>query len=642
MKSCNNSCIRRLKSFYCLSITCCILLTGLTSVATPLRAQGKKKAAATTPTVASIKLERADQSTLTPGEQITIIATPLDKKGLPIPGAININWKFANETDGEYAALGQPVNTKASHLNTLTGRTPPKGNQTIPAAIVVRAMVGDMFNDISVPYKAALESENSNITFDLKIDNPNKHEIAPGLTGTLTASVKDANGNVIPDAKVKWSIAAEDQKGFLLLSMLDNDQTPNTVTVVGLAKSSAKPPDHIAVAASYGGTARIFMVPYKANPSGESDSDSTATNPTDFEVVDSREEKDLEVEPGKRITLKARSKEKDKNGKHSEVLIHWVVPDEMKPYISKVSPEGDELTSEAEFFGLLPREERSGNNAEPAPETISILATAGKFRKVANIRYGQPEVDVSWNVLPSSVVTSNYGSKVSEEFYCIEVAIGNNSGSDLQLSGLSFDLSAKDSSNNSLPIYYDKNDPDKLYSGIRVPAASFDVVRGITEQSNLSFGKGKGFHIGRGMLINSLDAFSQFLTGFNPFFHVATHARNFSQGVNILSNPITKGLERVWPDPYQDEMNRLEQQTLHDDKIIPNHTIYKTRVFFPKSALFSMKKDNNGKDIDGDTQYANDLVVVRKRLGQLVLVGDKLTRNDFQFRVRQSSGTGIR
>jgi hypothetical protein len=100
-----------------------------------------------------------------------------------------------------------------------------------------------------------------------------------------------------------------------------------------------------------------------------------------------------------------------------------------------------------------------------------------------------------------------------------------------------------------------------------------------------------------------------------PFFHNLNHTNNFSTSIAIISNPLAKGLERVWKDPYPSELARFESDVLHDDKIIPNGQVFKTKIFVPKRSLF--------RNDDPDRQ---DLQKVRNELGQLWVLGYKFQK----------------
>ena len=105
------------------------------------------------------------------------------------------------------------------------------------------------------------------------------------------------------------------------------------------------------------------------------------------------------------------------------------------------------------------------------------------------------------------------------------------------------------------------------------------------------------------------------MTGFNPFFHNVNHAKNYWQFIGILSNPLAKGLEKAWKDPYPDELSRFEQDVLHDDKIIAKDGTLKTKIFIAKRDVFPDKHSNR-----------DDLRAARKTLGTLTLIGYKFQK----------------
>lgn len=51
-----------------------------------------------------------------------------------------------------------------------------------------------------------------------------------------------------------------------------------------------------------------------------------------------------------------------------------------------------------------------------------------------------PQVDVMWRVVPQKIVKDNFGTHVGKLFYCLEVIIGNNSGYDLQIAAVGFEV----------------------------------------------------------------------------------------------------------------------------------------------------------------------------------------------------------
>ena len=68
----------------------------------------------------------------------------------------------------------------------------------------------------------------------------------------------------------------------------------------------------------------------------------------------------------------------------------------------------------------------------------------------------------------------------------------------------------------------------------------------------------------RTMTLAIVDGLGSLLTGFNPFFHNANHAKNYSQFIDILSNPLAKGLERAGRIPFRVKcpvLNRMSCET---------------------------------------------------------------------------------
>jgi hypothetical protein len=208
-----------------------------------------------------------------------------------------------------------------------------------------------------------------------------------------------------------------------------------------------------------------------------------------------------------------------------------------------------------------------------------------------------PQVDVMWSVLPSKIVHDNFGKRIKDEYYGIELVVGNNSGYDLQIASVGF----------TAPQLFLASGSNKY----KLPTVTYQMTRGtlIREQQ-------VGF---RNTLVGALNAFGPILTGTVPYFHSVPHRSNFSQFINVFSNPLEKGVELVAPDTTIGHLVRLEQQSLRIDNannptVIRNNTQYATVTFFPKGQLeqyFNEHKEINRKDP----------TVVMQVLGDLVLIG---------------------
>ncbi len=208
---------------------------------------------------------------------------------------------------------------------------------------------------------------------------------------------------------------------------------------------------------------------------------------------------------------------------------------------------------------------------------------------VLNVALTLPTVTATWDVLPKNVCKHSFGSSVGNDFYCIEVTIANHSGFDLQLADVSFKLQG------AAPA----GTPP---AGPTVSSTGYNVVRNTVQRRNMFYP--------RSMVLSIITALGPVLTGFTPYFHNVNHRGNFTEGINILSNPLEKGLEKAWPDPTGRYLDNLNGIVLREGVIIPNNSLpMKTRVFYPKKNLVVPKADRDNP------------VKVREALGNLNLDG---------------------
>lgn len=602
------------------AVSYCLFFASLASTHT--HAQPKKKAK---PAPASIVITQKDpNAVLRPGAGVTFSAKVFSKSGELLEGG-EVKW---STTGSNAVTAGQFVDNGSTHEATLIGFS-PDGRPATSALINLTASVanGSVSSTIrDIPFRA-------NLTIEVEAP-PRK--LAPGESYLPKATVKDGDVE-IPDAHVRWTYATPGDRDFVLLAR-DSKDVYSAVALKPPKDKSAPP--NVVIVANYGGAVTPVSIPY-----GEGTGDAAAAPTPDTAQVDDItverkggnspfDPSDFQVEPGQRLALKASLKVPDADSGKPKPEISWKVPPEMMNYVAMLpQSDADKKGGVAVFYGLIPDPGSVAGQGGVVPDTLYVLVQAVdktkgkdkekdkefiKFVKAVAIRNGEQTVDVSWDILPPDVVAKNYGRGISDKYYAIEVVVGNNSGYDLQLTGMSFRL------DNPQPGDMSGNGN----SAFPVSVVSYDAVRGLNEQKRFAFN--------RSTILGGLDAAAQFLTGFNPFFHVASHARNFSQGINILGNPVTKGIERVWPDPQQDELNRLEQQALHDDKIIPNNSVQRTTIFVPKESVLGYRgAASNGQQAGGLNE--NDLLAVRRRLGQLILVGSKLNRNEFSMRIRQGS-----
>lgn len=230
----------------------------------------------------------------------------------------------------------------------------------------------------------------------------------------------------------------------------------------------------------------------------------------------------------------------------------------------------------------------------------------------------QGQVDVMWSVVPDKITNHNFGRGVQKHFYCIEVVIGNDSGYDLQLSSVGFTLPA-------------------LKGQYRIPNSGYRTVRGSLE----AFGEVAP----RKLVVSGLKMLGPILTGFLPFFHATNHLANFSGAINVISNPIEKGLENVWPDLLPTQLDRLADQTYRDDvstkTIIPNNVQARILTFIPKRLVCPDLKTCPFPERTDKPLEANNVQDVMRALGEIVIVGQQITHVNRIRVVNSPFGTSV-
>lgn len=230
-----------------------------------------------------------------------------------------------------------------------------------------------------------------------------------------------------------------------------------------------------------------------------------------------------------------------------------------------------------------------------------------------------PQVDVMWGVMPSKIVSHNFGRQIANNYYGIQIRIGNDSGYDLQLAGIGFKLR------------------DSGLSNI-VPTNSYRSTRGTLEKEQ---------QIGiRASVVNAVKALGTLYSGFLPFWHMPNRKANANLAGEILNGPFERGLEIVFPDLTTAQLTRLDDQTLRDGLIVKNNSQIVTLVWIAKKTLnlsnhtgpeeqaylnrlipdpsnlnnkIPATQRSDVKNWRDDPQYVN------WKLGEMVLVGQQIT-----------------
>lgn len=262
----------------------------------------------------------------------------------------------------------------------------------------------------------------------------------------------------------------------------------------------------------------------------------------------------------------------------------WKLADQGHAAFVQISSTHNQLT----VVGLSSPAGMARPSSVPVIVTYKDTVIPVDLSAVLNVGLTSPRVTATWDVLPSSVCKHSFGRSVGSDYYCIEVTIANHSGFDLQIADVSFTLPAAA----GVPR-------------LTVSSTGYNTVRNTLRHRNMFYP--------RAIILNTITALGPVLTGFTPYFHNQAHRGNFTEGINILSNPLEKGLEKAWPDPTGRHLDNYDGITLREGVIIPNNgPPLKTRVFYPKKNLGLPRSDRE------------DPAKVRRALGDLTLSGSSV------------------
>lgn len=247
-----------------------------------------------------------------------------------------------------------------------------------------------------------------------------------------------------------------------------------------------------------------------------------------------------------------------------------------------------------------------------------------------------PQVDVMWTVLPREIVKDVFGGWVWRKYFVIELVVGNNTGYELQLASVGFQLRQPDG---TLP----RPPADDGEDSSKIPTNDYHIVRGTLEKEQ-QFGV-------RATLLNSINAVGLIGSGFIPFFIRTSHRANFAQGVDIVSGPVARAFSLTYPDPTVSQLIHLDNLALRDSSIIPNNTQVRFVGFVSRATLDNYfaqhgKKPEKTSDITtlrpcagtskslgflalGSTPTqthcdGNNPLDIRWWLGRLIMIGDRV------------------
>ena len=387
----------------------------------------------------------------------------------------------------------------------------------------------------------------------------------------IKVQVFSKQGSLLHGIPVKWKLAKPDDANFVYIGTVVNDAQTKTNSVELVWRPGPpglRPPSEVQLAAIAGDAVTIETIKYES-----------ANIATDALITFS--EKELEIQPGSTQTVKVtvRARKDERILEEPNIKAELADPT-MDKLVKVIGPDKDNVIT---IVGLY------GDPAKPVPflKSALVVRTPHVTQTLPLTYVGEP-VSTEWSLIPSEICGDNFGRTIKTNYFCVEVTIQNYSGSDIALAGLVFERTFDDKK-----VFF--------------PVSSYSTVRG-------SLAKRKLTHP-RTLSLAIVDAVGSLMTGFVPFFHNDAHKANYSTFIDIISNPLAKGLALAWKDAYPDEVTRFEANVLKDDKNIAKGERFRTTVFYPKRLLFA-DKDN---DRDDPTK-------VRKKLGSLIVLGYKFER----------------
>lgn len=245
-------------------------------------------------------------------------------------------------------------------------------------------------------------------------------------------------------------------------------------------------------------------------------------------------------------------------------------------------------------------------------------STAGLSQNSPSVTLNRPSVDILWTVMSNRLCSDNFGRRVADSLYCVEVKLGNNSGYGLAISGIGFQRTILDGTPYKTVI----NNANLSYASTRAVLLRDQIL----DRRNIAY--------------RTLEGMGITMSAFTPFFLNITHRSRFAEGAAILSGPLLQGLDLIMPDRTLPQLNNLDDQAFRDTKVIPNNSQTRFVVFVDKRELSEaiaavieatgdyfnqMKKKPKGAlaKVNGKGAWnAFSPAAVRLALGEPVIVGD--------------------
>lgn len=228
----------------------------------------------------------------------------------------------------------------------------------------------------------------------------------------------------------------------------------------------------------------------------------------------------------------------------------------------------------------------------------------------------EKQVDIMWKVLPWRQTADSYGRKIAGQYYAIEISMGNNTGYSLLLETIGF--------------------VNPSFGNPPVPNDAYGITRSTIEREQQT-----NF---RAFLFNGIQMAATIGAGAAPFvknmgstnpLHVGSKAQyGFWLG---LANPLVTGLSYIYPDKTVRHLVALDTRAFRGGMIVKNNETRPIYTFLSRELIEcrrSCATNANGRIAYNGRGF--DPVEIRKKLGSMVIVGDKI---DYLNRIRVVSGS---
>ena len=215
------------------------------------------------------------------------------------------------------------------------------------------------------------------------------------------------------------------------------------------------------------------------------------------------------------------------------------------------------------------------------------------------------KVDIMWKILPRLQVSDSYGKKVADQYFAVELMVGNNSGYGLLIESIGFLAKGKTAAATPWP-----ND-------------AYSITRSTIEREQ---------QVGtRAIVLNSITGAAGLAAGMSGFFVREDHLAQF--GVFLgLTNPLLEGFRLVWPDKTVRHLVALDTRIFRGSMIVKHNESKSIFTFISREMVECRRHCDTMQG--GRLKFAGKAfnpVQIMEELGQVVLVGHEI---DYINRVR--------